>query len=217
MTDVTTLGPVEAMDAALAGHPCELIGADGGARPLNVGQWTGRPNDADHFLFLDRCSGPTLDVGCGAGRLVGALAAYGVEALGIDISSEAVRLAQERGAVAVVNDVFATVPKGGHWQYAMLADTNVGIGGHPVRLLRRIRQLVHPEGAMLIEVEAHGTGVVLEQVRLRVGGRVSAAFDWSRVGADAIEDIGAAAGLYGCELHRMGARYVAILTREGGS
>lgn len=201
----------------MAGHACDLIGTDGTVRPLDVQQWMRMPDAADHALFLDRCVGPTLDVGCGPGRLAGALTARGIKTLGIDISLEAVRLAHQRGAVAVHKDVFDQVPDEGRWCDALLADTNVGIGGDPVRLLERIGQLVCPKGAVLVEVEPPGTGVVHATVQLRVSGRVTETFDWSRVGADAIGDVAAAAGFRECELHRHDDRYMARLTRNGRS
>lgn len=215
MTELVELQPVDAFDAAMAGHMCEIIGTDGSVTALDVQRWAGVPDATDHALFLNRCTGPTLDVGCGAGRLVGALAARGSKALGIDISAESVKLAQERGAVAVIKDVFDDVPTEGDWQETILADGNVGIGGDPARLLKRIRQLMRPDGAVLVEVDAPGIGVVHETVRLRVHGQVTEAFKWSRVGADAIADVAAAAGLNGCGLHRHEGRFMATLTRDG--
>src|SRR5947199_13025 len=47
--------------------------------------------------MLDRCSGPTLDVGAGPGRLTVALAERGVPALAIDITPGAVLLARSSG------------------------------------------------------------------------------------------------------------------------
>lgn len=215
MTDTLDFAPVDALNAAMAGHACDVVRADGTASQLNVQQWTAAPDAADHALFLDLCSGPTLDVGCGAGRLAGALTARGATALGIDISLVAVRLAQERGAVAVHGNVFGDVPDEGHWQDALLADGNVGIGGDPVRLLQRIRQLMRPDGSVLVEVDAPGTGLVHESIRLRVLGQLTDAFIWSRVDAEAIVDVADAAGLHGFRLHRHGDRYMAQLTRDG--
>lgn len=217
MTETVEFQPIDALNAAMTGHGCDLLGPDGTATPLDVLQWAGAPDAADHALFLDQCKGPTLDVGCGAGRLAGALAGRGIEAMGIDISSEAIRMALERGVMAVHKNVFSEVPAEGHWQHALLADGNIGIGGDPVRLLQRIRQLLRPEGSVLVEVAAPGTGVLLENVRLRVGGRITGAFDWARVGADAIADVAATAGLPGCTLHRHGSRFMARLTRDGTS
>ncbi|MGO2644166.1 class I SAM-dependent methyltransferase [Brevibacterium aurantiacum] len=215
MTETIDFAPLDALNAAMAGHACDVVRADGTATRLNVQQWTSAPDATDHALFLDRCMGPTLDVGCGAGRLTGALTARGQKALGIDISLVAVKLAQERGAVAVHMNVFADVPDEGCWQNALLADGNVGIGGDPVRLLRRIRQLVRPDGSVLVEVDAPGPGLVRESVRLRVQGQLTGAFNWSQVDAEAIADVAAAAGFHGCRLHQHEGRYMASLTRDG--
>ena len=215
MTDTIDFAPLDALNAAMSGHDCDVVRADGTTIRLDVQQWIGAPDAADHALFLDRCTGPTLDVGCGAGRLAGALAARGGTALGIDVSPVAVRLAKERGATAVHGSIFDAVLEEGSWQYALLADGNVGIGGDPVRLLQRIRELMRPAGSVLVEVDAPGTGLAHERIRLRVRGQLTGAFAWSRVGADAIVDVAAAAGLHGCRLHSHGSRHVAELTRDG--
>ncbi|WP_227492689.1 methyltransferase domain-containing protein [Brevibacterium sp. CFH 10365] len=215
MTDTIDFAPLDALNEAMSGHDCDVVRSDGTTIRLDVQQWISAPDAADHALFLDRCTGPTLDVGCGAGRLAGALAARGSTALGIDVSPVAVRLAQERGAIAVHGNVFDDVLEEGTWQDALLADGNVGIGGDPVRLLQRVRQLMHPEGSVLVEVDAPGTGLAHERIRLRVRGQLTGAFTWSRVGADAIADVAAAAGLHGCRLHSHGGRYAAQLTRDG--
>ena len=55
--------------------------------------------------LLDRCLGPTLDVGCGPGRLTAALLGRGVPCLGIDVSPVAVDIARGRGAAALHRDV----------------------------------------------------------------------------------------------------------------
>jgi SAM-dependent methyltransferase len=112
------------------------------------------PGDA---TLLTRCTGPTLDVGCGPGRLVGALAGDGRPALGIDISETAVRLTRRRGAVALRRDVFDRVPGAGRWHHVLLADGNIGIGGDPARLLSRCRALLTPGGRVHVEAAPPGT------------------------------------------------------------
>jgi len=107
--------------------------------------------------LLARCAGPTLDVGCGPGRLVGALAGRGCPALGIDVSATAVRLTRRRGAAALRRDVFEPLPGTGRWQHVLLADGNIGIGGDPARLLRRCRGLLAPGGRVHVEAAAPGT------------------------------------------------------------
>src|SRR4051812_49744005 len=120
---------------ALAGGPLVCRDEDGFATHLPLARWLGPIAAADERV-LARAVGPVLDVGCGAGRHVCALARRGVLALGLDVSPVAVRLARERGATAVEGSIFDRVP--GHWASALLLDGNVGIGGRPAALLRRV-------------------------------------------------------------------------------
>ena len=77
-----------------------------------------------------------------------------LQALGVDVVEEAVHLTRRRGAPAVVADVFEAVPEEGRWGTALLADGNVGISGDPTHLLRRVRELLRPEGRVVVEVSA---------------------------------------------------------------
>ena len=69
---------------------------------------------------------PVLDIGCGPGRHLAALAAAGREGLGLDLSPVAVRIARARGAEAILRSVFADVPRTGTWRTALLLDGNFG-------------------------------------------------------------------------------------------
>lgn len=209
---MTALDVVAAFDAAFVGRRCELIRADGSTVPLPVSRWSAEADAADHELFVDRCVGPTLDIGCGPGRLTSALSARGVLAMGIDVSGVAVVSTQVRGAAALRRDVFDDVPAAGRWQHALLADGNIGIGADPVRLLRRVGDLVCPVGSVLVEVARPGFGVRREEIRLRIGEQISAAFGWAWVGADAIEALATAAGLVVTELTSRADRRLAVLT-----
>ena len=51
----------------------------------------------DHAV-VELCQGPTIDLGCGPGRLVTHLIQRGIPALGVDQSETAVRLARRSGA-----------------------------------------------------------------------------------------------------------------------
>lgn len=167
----------------------------GGYAPLAVHRWQGRARGADKAL-LERARGLTLDIGCGPGRLVSALTRAGIPALGIDIAPAAVRLTRRAGAAAVRTSVFGDVPAAGRWDCAVLADGNIGIGGEPVRLLRRVRELLAPGGRVLVELEAPGTGTRAHRVRLEDhAGRVGSWFPWAVVGIDALSLVAGAAGL----------------------
>ncbi|MBK5217415.1 MAG: methyltransferase domain-containing protein [Propionibacteriales bacterium] len=205
-----TLSPIDAMDAALKGHRVELVDSDGVARPLPVENWLA-VGPVDCELLVDPCTGTTIDVGCGPGRLTAALAANGVFAVGIDVSTEAVRRTRIRGVAALRRDVFAPVPAAGLWDHVILADGNIGIGGDPVRLLRRVRQLIGAAGTILVELSPPGIGLVHEQFHFRLDGYATLPFVWSRVGGDAIDLVAAAAGLRVETTSCAAGRYVAIL------
>jgi len=161
---------------------------------MDAGDWCGGSRPGDESL-LEGCTGSTLDVGCGPGRLVAALAGRGVAALGIDISREAVSQARDRGAAARLCDVFGEVPDAGWWAHVLLADGNIGIGGHPVELLRRCVSLLRPGGTVIAETGTPGSGTWRHPVRLRHNGRHSPPFWWAAVAADDMQAISDAANL----------------------
>ncbi|MFF5289905.1 methyltransferase domain-containing protein [Paractinoplanes globisporus] len=142
--------------------------------------------------LLARCTGPTLDVGCGPGRLTVALAGRGLPALGIDISETAVRLARRRGATALRRDVFDPLPGTGRWQHVLLADGNIGIGGDPARLLRRCRRLVRPEGRVHVEAAAPGTAAWSGAAVVQGGGTE---LPWACVPIDDLSALAAATSM----------------------
>jgi SAM-dependent methyltransferase len=181
---------------ALDGGAPALICRDAGGRTraLAVDRWLGTAAPADEHV-LDRAEGPVLDVGCGPGRHVGALARRGVLALGVDVSPEAVRLARGRGAAVHEGSIFDRVPGAGTWRSALLLDGNVGIGGRPATLLRRIADLLAPGARVLVELEPPGRGERRERLRLETGAAVSGWFSWARVAVDAVDGPAGAAGL----------------------
>lgn len=195
---------------ALDGHECRVI-AHGDVRELPVHSWQGSATGHDHAL-LDHCRGATLDIGCGPGRLAVALAHRGHPALGIDIVASAVDRTVARGGNALLCNVFDAVPGEGTWTTALLADGNIGIGGEPLALLRRVKDLLDPyRGRVVAEVCAPGIGVQQEWIRLSCGGHISRPFRWAQVGADAIPHLAADAGFGICTVHRSGDRWWAVL------
>ncbi len=175
--------------------PLRVRNDGGDCTPLALHRWLGRARGADAAL-LQRAAGPTLDVGCGPGRLVAALTRAGVPALGIDIMPAAVGLTRRAGGPALLASVFDAVPDTGEWAVVVLADGNIGIGGDPVRLLQRTAELVRPGGCVLVELAPPGTGVQAQRVRLEDhAGRVGSWFDWAVLGVDAVRPVAAEAGL----------------------
>jgi len=204
---------VSAYDEAFAGKPTHVVDHVGRTQPFEVAQWSSAPDWVDRELFIDPCDDATIDVGCGPGRLVAELAARRIPAMGIDVSSEAIRQTRVRGALALRRDVFGSIPGEGRWAYALLADGNLGIGGDPVRLLRRLREVLTGDGTVIAEVAPAGTGLVREHRRLRVDGRLSAHFEWAVVGLDAIEEVAQRAGLRVVATQAAGGRHAARMER----
>ena len=145
--------------------------------------WLQRASDADAGV-LDRAVGPVLDVGCGPGRHVVALAERGVTVLGLDVTPSVLGAARARGAPVLERSVFDRVPGAGRWGSALLLDGNLGIGGDPVFLLGRIARLLRPGGSVLVELAAPGTRAPTRTVFLDLDGRPGPWFRWAHVAAD---------------------------------
>ncbi|MFC8226248.1 class I SAM-dependent methyltransferase [Streptomyces sp. NPDC057287] len=167
--------------------PLFLRRADGWLLPLDVERWCADADDAD-LSALRRSEGPVIDIGCGPGRLVAALAARGHRALGIDVSEAAIGHTERLGGSALRRSVFEPLPGEGRWGTALLIDGNIGIGGDPRALLRRVASLLAPGGLLITEAAPHDVDEHV-QVRLDDGrGNAGAAphFPWSRVGVSAL-------------------------------
>ena len=196
--------------AALQGTSCHVVGLTAEPLALPVAEWS-RPVSGSDLAVLAHCRGETLDVGCGPGRMTRALAEHGHVVLGIDVVPEAVRMTRRRGGVALVRDVFGPVPGEGRWQSALLADGNIGIGGDPRALLRRLHELLAPGGRVVVDLAAPGAGVRTRSVRLQTELLRSRPFHWAVVGADAIGPLAVAAGFVVQGLHVHGGRWFAVL------
>lgn len=175
-------------DQALRGHP-SWLDLPTGPRELSVARWHSDA-DAGDAVLLDACTGPTLDVGCGPGRLVAALLGRGVQALGVDVSPVAVRRTTARGGIAIRRDVFELLPGEGRWHHVLLADGNIGIGGDPAALLRRVRELLRPSGTVVVEVEQPGSGLVAGRARVRTEGSSGQWFPWAWSDAESVPSDG---------------------------
>jgi SAM-dependent methyltransferase len=193
------------------GEPSRLhaVGDDGSRRRLPLERWLRRPEAGEEEL-LDRATGPVLDVGCGAGRHVIALRERGVEAVGIELSRHAAALAEARGAVVIAGSIFdRALPA--HWATALLLDGNIGIGGDPRALLRRVTALLRGGGSALVELEPPASGSRVSRVRLEGPRQSSDWIPWSFVAADEIVPIATAAGMSLDELWSSEGRWFARL------
>ena len=180
------------------------------AVPVHV--WTSEEAPGDIGL-IERCRGPVLDVGCGPGRLAAGLLARGIPALGIDITPSAVALARARGATALIRSVYERLPGEGRWTTVLLADGNVGIGGDPHRLLSRIRELLAPTGALLVEVGSPGSPSGPVRLRLQDDVGVSEEFLWSCLAVEDVASVAVGAGLSPAEVWEEAGRWFAAAVR----
>lgn len=193
----TSWGTDPYADALRNGHgPLFLRRTDGRLLPLDVERWCANADAAD-LSALGRCEGPVLDIGCGPGRLVAELAVRGHRALGIDISETAVAHTLRLGGAALHRSVFDPLPGEGRWGTALLLDGNIGIGGNPPLLLRRMANLLAPGGLLIAETTPQDIDERL-QVRLDDGRGTAAAdtgafgpaaaslFPWARLGTPAL-------------------------------
>jgi SAM-dependent methyltransferase len=211
------VAPAHVFSAALGGSGLTaVVEGLGHEHKLPVARWAGHASRGDRFL-LDRCRGATVDVGCGPGRLAEELAARGHDVLGVDASEVAVAKARRRGVTAMHRDVFEPLPGEGRWDTALLADGNIGIGGDPVALLRRVGRLVHAGGRVVLDLAPAGTGLRVHRIHLRAGGLWSTSFPWAVLGPEALDHTCAHAGLVATEVSRRRGRWVAVLAREVAS
>jgi len=187
--------------------------SNGEVHELDLAAWSA-PATEEEREMLAGLRPAVLDVGCGPGRIAAALAEAGVPALGIDVSPSALRTATGSGAIVLERSVFDPLPGEGRWGTVLLLDGNIGIGGDPAALLRRLHELVDVEGEALVEVDPPGRSLVRDEVRLRCSDSGDGPwFEWAWVGADAAEALALEAGFAQCRVHRYGNRYVARMGR----
>jgi SAM-dependent methyltransferase len=200
-------------DQALDGERCWVRRDDGRVSRLPVRSWLGGRGADSRFdnALVELCEGPTLDLGCGPGRLVAHLVQRGIPALGVDLSATAVELARNSGAPALRRDLFEPLPGTGRWHTVLLADGNVGLGGDPTRVLRRAAEMLCRGGRCLAEFDAAITGVDIGWVRLESSNTIGPWFRWASVGIDSVETLAAEVGLAVADIHRIGSRVVASL------
>jgi SAM-dependent methyltransferase len=193
---------VSAVTAWAPAAPPVLRSRCGVTVALDVERWRADADQVERAL-LDTLADPVMDVGCGPGRIVAALAEDGRVALGVDVSPAAVAETRRRGAAALGRSIFAPLPGERRWASVVLFDGNIGIGGDPVALLARVADLLAPGGAALIEVDPPGVASQTLTVRIEHADHRGPWFPWARVSADDIDPHLLAAGLRpdGIECH----------------
>ncbi|MDR7254684.1 SAM-dependent methyltransferase [Nocardioides sp. BE266] len=199
--------------SALHGSPTVVVGLHDQPTALPVDLWS-RPADTVDLRLVALCDGPTLDIGCGPGRMTEALACAGHPALGIDVVGAAVALTRQRGVPALRRDVFQRVPGEGRWETALLADGNIGIGGDPGALLERVRHVIAPGGRVVVELAAPGVGMRDGWAVLEGTGGRSRPFRWATLGTDDVARVARRAGLVVASVHPFGQRWAAVLTED---
>ncbi|MCK5753594.1 MAG: methyltransferase domain-containing protein [Mycobacterium sp.] len=201
-------------ERALCGEPCVVRDAHAGVTALPVAQWVGDGvGDPFDDAVVGLSDGPTLELGCGPGRLLARLQRAGCPVLGVDCSPRAVQLARARGVPALCTDVFGSVPDAGYWGTVLLIDGCVGLGADPQRILRRAGELLGDGGSCVAEFDPHLTGVTVSRVRLEIGDDVGPWFTWASVGLDCADELAGAAGLRLKEAEVVGDRAVVSLAR----
>jgi SAM-dependent methyltransferase len=185
---------VSAFDHALVGNPALLMRSDGGQLPLDVARWNDAASTEDGWL-LDRCSGAVVDLGCGPGRLLAALADRGVQVLGIDVSPAAEAHCRRRGVPMLRTDLFAPLPGEGRWSHVLLVDGNIGIGGDPLLLLRRADQLLRRGGSVLVETDPDQDALWRGSVQVVTAERLGDPIPWASIGTRALRSVAAGLGM----------------------
>lgn len=190
----------------------ELRLRTGQTRTLAIDDWHAPATTVEHDVCAS-LRGPVLDIGCGPGRMVVALAARGVPALGVDASPVAVATATDRGAAALCHSVYDSLPGEGRWRGVLLFDGNIGIGGDPLMLLGRIRDLLAPDGVAVIEVDGPGRMTCSTVAQLVRGDERTTWFPWAVVSVDHLGSLAARAGLQVVRTDQRTDRWFGILRR----
>jgi SAM-dependent methyltransferase len=171
------------------------------------------PADQVDESLLDRAIGPVLDVGCGPGRHVSSLLRRGVEAMGIDTSPTALRLAARRGAAVARGSIFDEVPHARRWRSALLLDGSIGIGGDPEGLMRRVGEVLAGQGRLLVETGHPNQPTEHLDVRIETALRCGPWFRWSLVSHVDMAALARTSGFHLTEAWEEDGRYFAQLDR----
>lgn len=107
-------------------------------------------------------AGRILDYGCGSGRISMLLAKNGVSVVGAEPSSVLARLAMEQDVSGLALTFLHILPSdtgllGGELFDTILCSSVIEFVSHPVDLLRRLRDLLRPEGRLVLSFANHSS------------------------------------------------------------
>ena len=198
----------------LYGHPLDADpGTAARISTMHAGRWSAGADAIDRSL-LAGVAGPVLDIGCGPGRMIQAAIDEGLDALGVDVSPTAVRIAVAAGLAVLHRSVFDDIPLEGTWATLLLVDGNIGIGGDPDALLDRCVSLLAVDGVLVVEVHRDPEhDLAYESTLQDAAGHTSDAFPWAEIGVSALRRRAAKVGLVQVAEWTKGERSFARLAR----
>ena len=120
-------------------------------------------------------------------------------------------MTRRRGGTAIRRDLFAPLPAEGSWEQILLTDGNIGIGGNPVRILRRAARPPRARRHRHRRDRSRGNCVLLRTAALETERHLGHWFPWSRMGADALDVIAHAAGFMVTHVVDIHDRMIAVL------
>ena len=119
---------------------------------------TAEPNELDYYRSAIRRFGePALDLGCGTGRFLVPLVAEGFDVDGVDVSADMIaavrsQLPESRSSTRLFTQGLHELQLDRTYRTVYMCGV-LGIGGrrdHDLEALRRVHQLLEPDGVLLI-------------------------------------------------------------------
>jgi 2-polyprenyl-3-methyl-5-hydroxy-6-metoxy-1,4-benzoquinol methylase len=176
-----------------------MVCADEFEEPLDVGFYFSETPEEFELEMFKYLKGRILDVGCGAGRILGYLQKQGFDASGFDISPLAIRTCDERGIAKARIGSHDDDDQGGIYDTILFMNRTVGTAGSlegVEALLKRCRSWCAPDGVLIfdsLEVRPEkanaGPGLWRHVLHFRYGGVVGDEWPYVHFGAGIAEGL----------------------------